>query len=518
MNILLVEPNYHRFTIGRMRQKSIRAKERLDDETLWYPPLGLMKLSRYHKDRGDFVQFVYGCDESVLDKLWDRVYITTLFTYGWEHTIKTVLFYKNATGGVVGNIYIGGIMATIMAEEIFEVAGIYPICGLLDSAQRIGFSDNTNIDTLPPDYDLLDGQIYATNDTYYGYTSRGCVNKCGWCAVPKLEPSYIPYIDIKPSIRRLRQQYGDKAKLKLMDNNILASPELDRIVEDLCLLGYSKDSRTNIKSLKKRVIDFNQGLDATFVNDKTMRLLSKLNVSPFRIAFDRAQEKQAYLNAIRIAKRYGFKIFSNYMLYNWHDSPKDLYDRLVVNINLNSEWRDGRDKPEASVYSYPMRYAPIRDDERVPHANRYRDLESLKPEVGSNLLEKPLWTRRFIRNVEIMKGAVHGAISTTPGLAKRTIGRSFEEFIANLYMPEVLLRNRNKYEKKVYKYEPKRCPGSGKIEEFRVFILKLLKRNNSTCKEFHEVVSKNRRSAVRAYIKRCKDKEVRKWLNLYLIK
>ncbi len=252
MNILLVEPANHRLTPARMRQK-LR-----DDETLWYPPLGLMKLSRFHKARGDTVRFAYGCDSSVLDELWDRVYITTLFTFGWERTIKTINFYKKAAGGVVGNIYVGGVMASIMAKDVYEATGIFPTCGVLDSADKVDLPDRTNIDLLPPDYDLIEGELYAVNETYYGYASRGCVNRCSWCAVPQIEPSYTPYLDIKPTIRELRRRYGDKPKLKLMDNNVLASPKLGDIVEDLCELGYAKGCHTDTAPKKQRVVDFNQ--------------------------------------------------------------------------------------------------------------------------------------------------------------------------------------------------------------------------------------------------------------------
>ena len=121
MRVLLVEPDYRRMSPGRVRS---RKNGKQDDDSLWYPPLGLMKLSRFHKDRGDEVQFAYGCEKSLFrdsdlfdpQALWDRVYITTLFTYGWKRTIETITFYKEAVGGTVGRIYVGGIMASLMGK------------------------------------------------------------------------------------------------------------------------------------------------------------------------------------------------------------------------------------------------------------------------------------------------------------------------------------------------------------------------------------------------------------------
>ncbi|GAF77702.1 unnamed protein product, partial [marine sediment metagenome] len=234
-----------------------------------------MKLSQFHRRRGDEVRFVSGCDPTVFYKgdlftpamLWDRVYITTVFTFHFAQIVKTIKFYLEAVGGTVGKVYVGGPMASIMPEEIFEETGVYPVCGVVNSARQLGFEDDMNIDLLPPDYDLVDGARYAVNDTYYAYTTRGCTRSCRWCAVPRVEPGFCRYIDIKPIIRQLRRDHGDKPTLKLMDNNVLASPDLKRIVEDLLQLGFGKCEYTSHVPRKRRVVDFNQGIDARYINE-----------------------------------------------------------------------------------------------------------------------------------------------------------------------------------------------------------------------------------------------------------
>ena len=532
LQVLLVEPEYRRLSPSRKKSTAAmdaapcsQQREPRDDATLWYPPLGLMKLARFHKDRGDKVCFVSGCDPGLFSqetlfsagRLWDRVYITTLFTYDFKMIVKTIRFYREAVGGTTSKVIVGGIMASLMPDAIYEETGVYPFAGVVNSPSQIGLDGDTNIDLLAPDYDILDSRLYATNHTYYAYTTRGCVSNCPWCGVPEIEPVFIPYIDIKPTIRQLRSEHGDKPKLMLMDNNVLASPRLARIVHDLLSLGYGRGEHTDTQPKKTRVIDFNQGLDASFLTEKRIRLLSKLNIKPMRIAFDRVQDKDAYVRAVRLAHKYGFKKFSNYMLYNFKDSPRDLYDRLVTNIELNEEWvGKGKRRRASEIYSFPMRYAPI--DEKEGAERRKRDHVPYTGTETRDWLEDPAWTKRFIRNVEIMKGAAHGAISPTPGLARRTIGKCFEEFLANLYMPEELLRNRNKHERRVYADEPPRKPGTGKVEAFRRFILNLLKRQNATFRDFHDAVSQNSVAAIRGYKKRCKNEGVKKWLELYLKK
>jgi hypothetical protein len=204
------------------------------------------------------------------------------------------------------------------------------------------------------------------------------------------------------------------------------------------------------------------------------------------------------------------------MLYNWKDSPKDLYERLTINIRLNEKWGRGSG-PGAEIYSYPMRYAPI--------VSRYEDESSQNRDYvlrhnGSDgdLLASPVWTKRFTRNIEIMKGAAFGAISPTPTLARRTIGKSFKEFISNLYMPEELLRNRNRHERKVYEGEPERDAGTGMVEEFRAFFRKLFRENKEEAEKFHAAVCENSSTVVRQYLFQCENEEVKKWLDYYLKK
>lgn len=513
MRVLLVEPEYRSGSISHVATKTDGPAPR-GDETLWYPPLGLMKISTFHKNRGDEVEFVIGTRKKIeqdgpqFDQLWDRVYISSLFTFDWKNLVSTVEHYKAAVGGSTHKILIGGIMASIIPDEIFEEVGIYPITGILDVPDKIGIEGDGQIDSLPPDYSLIDKRFYAINDTYYGYTTRGCTNRCMWCGVPSIEPDYVPYIDIKPMILTMRERYGDKSKLKLMDNNVLSSPQLEQIVADLLELGYGRKDMTKAAPPKHRVIDFNQGLDASHMNDRTLGLLSMLNIRPMRVAFDRIGEKADYERAVRLAHNYGFREFSNYMLYNCNDTPRDLYERLQVNMRLNDEWRGANGKnADGAIYSYPMRFAPIKDP-GLKKANRTRNYAQESTGTDYDYLKEAKWNPRFTRNIEIIKGATHGTISPTPSLAKRALGETYEIFIANLYMPEDLLRHRNKYEK-AYK-------GNGDVERFRKFILGLLKKQDERFLTFHAAVAQNTRAAVKECLESCTDKELREWLGWYL--
>jgi len=512
MRVLLVEPNYR-------KSRNTTAKSKPSDVTLWYPPLGLLKIARFHRNRGDEVRFVNGCDVSILPRedvfdpigLWDRIYITTLFTFHFKKVVETVEFYKKAVGGTKSKIFIGGIMASLMPQELYSAIGIFPHIGILHDPKSIGLNDDVDINSLDPDYSVLDPTKYAINETYYAYTTRGCINKCSWCGVPSIEPTFKSYVDIKPQILNLRIELGDKPILKLMDNNVLASKKLKAIVKDLLDLGYGTRCFTNTKPPRQRVIDFNQGVDATYITKETIALISQLNIRPLRVAFDRIEESKIYANALTLCHEAGFPEFSNYMLYNYHDTPRDLYERLELNIRLNTVWAN--DKVPSKIYSYPMRYAPIND---LLGSRSSRDIENEHDPLTVNWRSSPVWTKRFVRNIEIMKGVAHGAISPTPGLAERTIGHTFEEFLENLYMPESLLRNRSSHEKRTYVFGSSSVPGSGKLEAFRDYIRSLLNEQNEDFYFFHNAVVQNSTRAINEALALCRHKEQKKWLQLYL--
>ena len=524
LKVLLVEPDYRRNSSSIIKKAKEQTKplKKIVDESLWYPPIGLMKLARFHNDKEDEVDFTYGCKEESeklgLFKYCDRIYITTLFTFQWNKTIKTIDFYKNIVANDLSKIYVGGILASLLADKVYETTGIKPVEGIIRSPKQINLLGDENIDHLPPDYNILDSQLYAINDTYYAYATRGCSNSCTWCGVPKIEPGGVYSIGIKKMIESMRNSYGEKSRLKLMDNNVLASKEFPKIVDDLVELGYGKNNGEIYGLTKERTVDFNQGLDARFITEESMRLLNKLNIKPMRIAFDRVEYKEDYIRALTIANSYGVKSFSNYILYNYNDTPKDFYDRLMMNIELNEKWRGKQGEPSVTIYSYPMRYAPIDSTISPTKVSPDKDLElSESSDINTNTIYEELpWTRRFIRNIEIMKGAAHGVISPTPSLARRTLGETFIEFIHNLYMPEELLRYRNKYERRVYELEPSRKPGNGKVEDFHNYLTNLIEARNQRFIAFHNVVSKNSKESIRKFLLNCVDKELKKWLKVYL--
>lgn len=135
-----------------------------------FPNYALMKISAYHKKKGDTVEW---WDDS---KKYDKVYSSKIFDFTQENHKLPPNTERGGTG--------------------YDIEKKLP----------------QEIENMQPDY-----SIYPDCDYAIGYITRGCPNKCPWCYVPKKEGNIKPYRMWTQLVRH------DTPNLVLMDNNILAS-------------------------------------------------------------------------------------------------------------------------------------------------------------------------------------------------------------------------------------------------------------------------------------------------------
>jgi radical SAM superfamily enzyme YgiQ (UPF0313 family) len=104
------------------------------------------------------------------------------------------------------------------------------------------YADDTDapIEDLIPDYSILD-QInyrYPVRDAYFAYASRGCIRKCHFCGVPKLEGAQRDATPLTALVRGVDHMYGSRRDLILMDNNVVASARFKEIIAEIRDLGF----------------------------------------------------------------------------------------------------------------------------------------------------------------------------------------------------------------------------------------------------------------------------------------
>lgn len=210
-----------------------------------YPNLALMKISRYHRLKGDTVEWYNPLDH------YDKVYSAKVFSFTPDYG-----YYINAD-----SVEFGG------------------------TGYDLGKKLPEDIDLIQPDY-----SIYPQIDskTAYGFITRGCPNRCKWCVVPKKEGKISPYMDVEEIA------IDGRKNLILMDNNVLAS-------------DYGITQIEKIVNRQYRV-DFNQGLDARLVTPEIAHLLSKVKwIKRIRFGCDTTGQIDDCERAISLLEKNGYK-------------------------------------------------------------------------------------------------------------------------------------------------------------------------------------------------------------------
>lgn len=385
-NILLVEPAY-------------RSK---------FPPLGLLRLSTYHKSRGDNVSFVRGLNASVRSVHWDRIYVSSLFTWELPRTVETIRYYSRSVSRPQ-DIFVGGVGVTLLPDYVRQNTQCTVIEGRLDNTGMLGPRSPAISDMLP-DYQLLQSidYPYYPADAYFVRITKGCIRKCSFCAVPRLEREFGYVSPLKTQISSTDKVHGPKQHLVVMDNNILAIDGIMGVLEDIAAHGFQAGARQNNR---QRTVDFNQGIDARLIasNPDLAKGLAKICLSPVRLAFDFIGMRSSYESAVRIMANAGFVEFTNYMLFNFNDTPQELFDRLWINASLNTELG-------IRITGFPMRFIPMDDVSR------------------RHISEK--WRWRYLRGIQCVLLATRGLVSPNPNFIAGSFGDSYDRFLEILSMPD----------------------------------------------------------------------------------
>ena len=265
---------------------------------------------------------------------WDRVYVTTLFTFYWKITVKAIHDSKSLVKDIK-ELKVGGVLASLLAKEVEIETGIKPMTGILDKA---GILDPTNkkakniiIDDLPLDYSILDeiDYTYPTGSAYFTFMTKGCTRTCAFCSVPKLEPIYKEKIPTKEKFSKINELYGEQQNLLLMDNNVLASPKFPEIIQEIKDMGFVKGAKfIEPNQLDIAIRNLKKGQNDTAYKKRCFRILQTFIDKKSKSKNDKTvQIAQAVYDICDTYKLLKFETIEKSNLILAYDELKDLYER-----------------------------------------------------------------------------------------------------------------------------------------------------------------------------------------------
>jgi len=259
-----------------------------------YPNLALMKLSAWHKEQGDNVEW-YDLDSATFHyletgkNLYDRVYMSKVFSDVYTKDYEYIVYADEVIKGGTGYC-----ISTIDGKEVYDKSK--------DSVLPY------EVEHIYPDYEL-----YGITDTAYGYLTRGCPRGCSFCIVKEKEGrcSY--------KVADLSEFWRGQKNIVLCDPNIIACPEWKDLLQQLI------DSNARV--------DINQGIDIRMMTEEKAEMIKKLKIKRVHFAWDRYEDKDIVVPKLKMFKEItGFSRHKVvvYMLTNFDTTLKQDYERIFT--------------------------------------------------------------------------------------------------------------------------------------------------------------------------------------------
>lgn len=237
-----------------------------------FPNLALMKISAYHKGRGDNVELA-----NIFGK-YDKCYCSRVFSFSTENNDLIDYFL--------------------------------PDCG------GTGFSLTKKLPDEIEQCKKLDYSLYPNCNFSIQLFSRGCVNKCSFCVVPKKEGSIYP---IEPMELNPRGEY-----IEVYDNNFFQNPEYLNAIRYLTKVGQP--------------VKMN-GIDIRTITEENCHYLNQLKIKDsIYFAWDFIQDEKKVIDGIlKIKQKIKLYKLKCYVLCGFNSTiNEDLY-RIYKLIELGIE-------------------------------------------------------------------------------------------------------------------------------------------------------------------------------------
>lgn len=276
-----------------------------------FPNLALMRISAYHKARGDTVEWWWS------DMIhYDIVYMSKIFSSAYSkddpEPMNTDKVIKGGTGYCI-RIENG--------KEVF------------DKSKNEDLPEE--IEEMFPDY-----SIYPQFDFAISMTSRGCPRGCSFCHVAAKEGRCAR------KVADVSDFWNGQKEIRILDPNITALPEKDKRE----LLGQYIETGA--------ILDFTQGLDIRLLNDADISDINKMRLRTLHFAWDNPKEDLKEKFELFASK---FRRKSNigmvYCLTNYNSTMEENLYRIYTLRDLGYD-------PYVMVYDKPNAPKEIRHLQR----------------------------------------------------------------------------------------------------------------------------------------------------------
>lgn len=252
-----------------------------------YPNLPLMKLSAWHKRKGDNVEWYIPTQHGFPLPPMDKVYMSKVFSFTPDYP-----YYVNADEVIKGGS--GYCISLVDGREIFDKS-----------------KDNelpAEIEHIYPDYGL-----YGIADTAYGFLSRGCPRGCDFCHVAAKEGR------CSHKVADLSEFWHGQKNIVLCDPNLIACKEWKDLLQQLIDSGAK--------------VNINQGIDIRIMTDEKAEMIGKLRVDSVHFAWDRYEDKNCIIPKFKAFKEitgWDARKMSVYVLTNFNTTIEQDLERIYT--------------------------------------------------------------------------------------------------------------------------------------------------------------------------------------------
>ncbi|WP_046869295.1 radical SAM protein [Microvirga massiliensis] len=289
------------------------------------PNLALMRLSAFHRARGDEIRFTRSVYRHLDEPSYDAVYGSAIFQFSSDRVERLRAEFPDAIIGGTGT------------RSAFTVE------------QLPGFAESG-----------FDYSLYPGFEASIGFSQRGCRLSCKFCVVPWKEGK--PRAEA--TIAQIWRGEPHPKHIHLLDNDFFGAPGWQDRIEEIRAGGYK--------------VCFNQGINVRKIDEEVAAALARIEYrdDQFRrrrlyCAWDNLKDEETFFRGVDILEAHGIP-------------PRHLMAFMLIGFAKGETWERihyrFRRMTERGILPYPMVF-----DIRATDPERYRRLKAFQRWVNTGL-------------------------------------------------------------------------------------------------------------------------------------